>query len=159
MHYILGALCKIHTFAKKWTPLMYIMLHFRSDLRDTCPAAFSWLSETQMVSLRSKSMHKVGTFKCWGAAKTCLAGWVAPVHHDPVSHTPCPMPHVYNLAARMRSPDLRWTMGRMTLKVYLYFCSHLFQDGKVSHFTLVLQYVPYVRNQLANSRPTKYSGV
>ena len=24
--------------------------------------------------------------------------------------------HVYNLAARMRSPDLRWTMGRMTLK-------------------------------------------
>ena len=22
MHYILGALCKIHTFAKKWTPLI-----------------------------------------------------------------------------------------------------------------------------------------
>ena len=55
-------------------------------------------------------------------------------------HTPDPaqtaslVHHVYNLAARMRSPDLRWTMGRMTLK-----CNYTFSKMEKLVKGLILQ--------------------
>ena len=46
--------------------------------------------------------------------------------------------HVYNLAARMRSPDLRWTMGRMTLKCIYTFAVTFSKMEKLVKF-LILQ--------------------
>ena len=57
----------------------------------------------------------------------------------------------------MRSPDLQWTMGRMTLKCIYTFAVTFSKMEKLVKFLilqLVLQYVPYVQNQLTNCRPT-----
>ena len=45
--------------------------------------------------------------------------------------------HVYNLAARMRSPDLRWTMGRMTLKCIYTFAVTFSKMEKLVKFLIL----------------------
>ena len=45
--------------------------------------------------------------------------------------------HVYNLAARMRSPDLRWTMGRMTLKCIYTFAVTFSKMEKLAKFLIL----------------------
>ena len=47
------------------------------------------------------------------------------------------MIHVYNLAARMRSPDLRWTMGRMTLKCIYTFAVTFSKMEKLVKFLIL----------------------
>ena len=54
------------------------------------------------------------------------------------SHCHSVIAHVYNLAARMRSPDLRWTMGRMTLKCIYTFAVTFSKMEKLVKF-LILQ--------------------
>ena len=63
MHYILGALCKIHTFAKKWTPLS-ISTHLEVALQTTLTFRLgpgllsSWPSSMAPLVVSSSSLWK-----------------------------------------------------------------------------------------------------